>query len=170
MRKLNLTRKNLNTRFFISLIVRVFLFILITGQTVAAEDTGFKRSENSYAAAQILPFGIDEKFLSISYDGKGVDLERDINCSFLKLLRFDVLKLAMNIGYDETSSVKMNSVKLKSSLGSTFVDAVYDPDKDALELSMSNAVLNRCLADGMQLQFKADPLKKSGAVVLVMPL
>jgi len=78
--------------------------------------------------------------------------------------------LSLNIEYDNNTNLKMNAIKLESSWLQTYVNAVYHYEKSEFELGLSSVVINAYLLDGMKLEFQANPVAGSGAVLLTMSL
>ncbi len=78
--------------------------------------------------------------------------------------------LSFNVGYDDDTILRMNAINLVSYWRHTFVNAVYHPEKKEFEFGLSSAYINDCLLTGMKLEFKANPVAGSGAVLLTMNL
>ncbi|NOX33215.1 MAG: hypothetical protein GXP56_05685 [Deltaproteobacteria bacterium] len=74
--------------------------------------------------------------------------------------------LSLNIGYDDNTTLIMNTVKLESYWFHTYVNAIYHYQESELELGLSSDYLNDYLFKGMKLEFLANPGAGSGAVLL----
>ncbi|MCD4722587.1 MAG: hypothetical protein K8S13_22425 [Desulfobacula sp.] len=106
----------------------------------------------------------DSKFLLKSK----VDTDQ-MNPNKMNLNDFE-FNLSLNIGYDDDAILKMNAIKLESYWLHTYVNAVYHYEKNEFELGLSCAYINDCFLDGMKLEFQANPIAGTGAILLTMNL
>lgn len=78
--------------------------------------------------------------------------------------------LSLNIGYADDTILTMSAIKVESYWMHTYVNAVYDYEKSEFELGLSSVYINDYLLDGMKLEFQANPVAGSGAILLTMAL
>lgn len=100
-----------------------------------------------------------ENFVTISF------LESKVKIHALNYKDFE-FDLSLNVGYDTNTVLKMNAVKLESYWRNTHVNAIYNYEKNEIELGLSNVYLNDYLFKGMKVEFHANPSTGSGAVLL----
>ncbi len=80
------------------------------------------------------------------------------------------INFAINMGYDAKQNLKMDGIKVISYGWNTYLNAIYNYEKNEVELGLSNSTINQYLLDGMKLEFHANPKAGSGAVLLSMML
>lgn len=142
------------------------MFVFILFQPISfAQDLENQTWENL-----IVSTDINNELMSISYNGNGLALGSGIDSYIFNLSKIVDLNLYLNIGYDNQSLVKMNSIKVKSFCYKTHISAAYNYGKEQLVLGLSNTSLNSFLLDGMKLELQAIPSTGSGAILLVMAL
>ncbi len=100
----------------------------------------------------------DESFLKSKIDFDKAHLN-DFEVSF-----------ALCMGYDEKQYVKMDGIKLISYGLNTYFNAIYNYEKNEIELGVSNSYINQHLLNGMKLELQANPKAGSGSVLLSMAL
>ncbi len=80
------------------------------------------------------------------------------------------VNFALNMGYDEKQNLKMDGIKVISYGMNTYLNAIYNYEKNEVELGLSTSYINQHLLDGMKLEFQANPKAGSGAILLSMTL
>ncbi|MEN8212346.1 MAG: hypothetical protein ABFR31_11560, partial [Thermodesulfobacteriota bacterium] len=86
------------------------MFVFVLFQPISfAQDL-----ENQTGDNLIVSTDINNELMSISYNGNGLVLGSGIDSYILNLSKIVDLNLYLNIGYDNQSLVKMNSIKVKS--------------------------------------------------------
>jgi len=144
----------------------VLMFISVLFQPISfAQDLESQTCDNL-----IVSTDINNELMSISYNGNGLEFGSGIDSYIFNISKIIDLNLSLNIGYDDQSLLKMNSIKIKSFCYKTNISAIYDCENKQIELGLSNASLNNFLLDGMKLEFQTVPSTGSGAILLVMTL
>ncbi|MDA3915496.1 MAG: hypothetical protein PF690_00785 [Deltaproteobacteria bacterium] len=144
----------------------VFMFISVLFQSISfAQDLESQTYDNL-----IVSTDINSELMSISYNGNGLEFGTGIDSYIFNISKIIDLNLSLNIGYDNQSLLKMNSIKVKSFCYKTQISAIYDCENKQVELGLSNTSLNGYLFDGMKLEFQAIPSTGAGAILLVMGL
>jgi len=144
----------------------VFMFVFVLFQPISfAQDLESQTCDNL-----IVSTDINNELMSISYNGNGLEFGSGIDSYIFNISKIIDLNLFLNIGYDDQSLLKMNSIKVKSFCYKTQVSAIYNCEKEQVELGLSNTSLNDFLFDGAKLEFQATPSTGSGAILLVMSL
>ena len=147
-------------------IIIVFMFVSVLFQPILfAQDLESQTYDNL-----IVSTDINNELMSISYNGNGLEFGSGIDSYIFKVSKIMDLNLSLNIGYDDQSLLKMNSIKIKSFFYRTNISAIYNYENKLIELGLSNILLNDFLFDGMKLEFQATPSTASGAILLVMTL
>ncbi len=96
-------------------------------------------------------------------------LKSKVDTDKIHLNDFEV-NFAISMGYDEKQNLKMDGIKVISYGWNTYLNAIYNYEKNEVELGLSNSTINQFLLDGMKLEFHANPKAGSGAVLLSMML
>ncbi len=96
-------------------------------------------------------------------------LKSKVDISKAYINDFEV-NFALSMGYDENQNLKMDGIKVISYGLNTYLNAIYNNEKNEVELGLSNSYINQHLLDGMKLEFQANPKAGSGAVLLSMTL
>lgn len=144
----------------------VFMLVSVLFQSISvAQDLESQNCDNL-----IVSTDIHNELMSISYNGNGLEFGAGIDSYIFNISKIIDLNLSLNIGYDNQSLLKMNSIKVKSFCYKTQISAIYDCENKQIELGLSNTSLNDFLFDGMKLEFQATPSTGSGAVLFVMTL
>ncbi len=152
-------------KYCLSIIV-VFMLVSVLFQSISvAQDLESQNCDNL-----IVSTDIHNELMSISYNGNGLEFGAGIDSYIFNISKIIDLNLSLNIGYDNQSLLKMNSIKVKSLCYKTQISAIYDCENKQIELGLSNTSLNDFLFDGMKLEFQATPSTGSGAIFLVMTL
>ncbi len=147
-------------------IIIVFMFVSVLFQPISfAQDLESQTCDNL-----IVSTDINNELMSISYDGNGLEFGSGIDSYIFNISKIIDLNLSLNIGYDDQSLLKMNSIKIKSFCYKTNISAIYNCGNKQIELGLSNTSLNDFLFDGMKLEFQAVPSTGSGAILVVMTL
>ncbi len=76
--------------------------------------------------------------------------------------------LSLNIGRDEENSLKIASTKLESYWHQIHLKAVYQFEKNEINLGLSNDYINNLLLEGMEIEFQANPSVGSRGIFLKM--
>ena len=148
------------------IITVVFMFVSVLFQSISvAQDLESQNCDNL-----IVSTDIHNELMSISYNGNGLEFGSGVDSYIFNISKIMDLNLSLNIGYDDQSLLKMNSIKIKSFCYKTNISAIYDCENKQIELGLSNTSLNDFLFDGMKLEFQAVPATGSGAILLVMTL
>ena len=144
----------------------IFMFVSVLFQPISfAQDLESQTCDNL-----IVSTDINNELMSISYDGNGLEFGSGIDSYIFNISKIIDLNLSLNIGYDDQSLLKMNSIRIKSFCYKTNISAIYNCGSKQIELGLSNTSLNDFLFDGMKLEFQAVPSTGSGAILVVMTL
>lgn len=152
-------------KYYLSITV-VFIVVSVLFQSMSfAQDLESQTSDSLIVSADV-----NNELMSISYNGNGLEFGSGIDSYIFNISKIIDLNLFLNIGYDDQSLLKMNSIKVKSFCYKTQISAIYNCENKQIELGLSNTSLNDFLFDGMKLEFQATPATGYGAILLVMTL